>query len=134
MEVSFTIHSHIIGRGGQNINTIMKQTSTKVHFPDGNRIAGEKKSNTGISIDTLHYAFKRFIQQLLASLQISGQHSIALDFKCVSMMDSSSNNENCNNYVCLLERLKWAISVRWFSNSICRGRLININLERLNNH
>jgi len=46
MEVSFTIHSHIIGRGGQNINAVMKETKTKIHFPDGNRIAGEKKSNT----------------------------------------------------------------------------------------
>ena len=52
MEVSFTIHSHIIGRGGQNINAVMKETKTKIHFPDGNRIAGEKKSNTGYAIPT----------------------------------------------------------------------------------
>lgn len=45
MEVSFTTHSHIIGRAGTNINTVMKETSTKIHFPDENRVAGEKKSN-----------------------------------------------------------------------------------------
>ena len=73
MEVSFTIHSHIIGRGGQNINTIMRQTSTKVHFPDGNRIVGEKKSNTGISVDTPQCAHsKPFTRQI--SRPVSIQH------------------------------------------------------------
>lgn len=47
IEVSHTVHSHIIGRGGQQINALMKETSTKIHFPDENRIAGERKSNTG---------------------------------------------------------------------------------------
>ena len=45
MEVSFTTHSHIIGRAGANINSVMKETVTKIHFPDQNRVAGEKKSN-----------------------------------------------------------------------------------------
>lgn len=45
MEVSFTTHSHIIGRAGANINSVMNETSTKIHFPDQNRIAGERKSN-----------------------------------------------------------------------------------------
>ncbi|KAK4021086.1 protein bicaudal C homolog 1 [Daphnia magna] len=45
MEVSFTTHSHIIGRTGANINTVMKETMTKIHFPDQNRVVGEKKSN-----------------------------------------------------------------------------------------
>lgn len=45
MEVSFTAHSHIIGRAGSNINSVMKETSTKIHFPDENRMPGEKKSN-----------------------------------------------------------------------------------------
>ena len=45
MEVSFTTHSHIIGRCGANINKVMQETLTQVHFPDQNRIPGEKKSN-----------------------------------------------------------------------------------------
>jgi len=45
MEVSFTTHSHIIGRGGQCINSIMNETNTKIHLPDENRLVGEKKSN-----------------------------------------------------------------------------------------
>lgn len=45
IEVPFTSHSHIIGRGGQLINSVMKETTTKIHFPDENRMTGEKKSN-----------------------------------------------------------------------------------------
>ena len=45
MEVSFTTHSHIIGRAGSIINTVMHETLTKIHFPDENRVPGEKKSN-----------------------------------------------------------------------------------------
>lgn len=45
MEVSYTTHSHIIGRGGANINHVMEETATKIHFPDQNRVIGEKKSN-----------------------------------------------------------------------------------------
>ena len=45
MEVAFTSHSHIIGRGGKLINSVMKETMTKIHFPDENRMVGEKKSN-----------------------------------------------------------------------------------------
>ena len=38
IEVSYTSHSHIIGKGGRNINAIMRETATKVHFPDENRL------------------------------------------------------------------------------------------------
>ena len=55
MEVSFTTHSHIIGRAGTNINAVMKETCTKIHFPDENRVAGEKKSNeVTISGELIH--------------------------------------------------------------------------------
>ncbi|XP_046647006.1 protein bicaudal C homolog 1-B-like [Daphnia pulicaria] len=46
MEVSYTFHSHLIGRSGQNINRVMEDTETRIHFPDRNRIAGESKSNS----------------------------------------------------------------------------------------
>lgn len=45
MEVSYPFHSHLIGRAGHNINRLMEQTKTRIHFPDGNRIAGLTKSN-----------------------------------------------------------------------------------------
>lgn len=45
MEVSYPYHSHLIGRSGQNINRLMQETKTRIHFPDRNRIAGQIKSN-----------------------------------------------------------------------------------------
>ena len=48
MEVSFTFHSHLIGRSGQNVNRVMDETGTRIHFPDRNRIVGEFKCNNVI--------------------------------------------------------------------------------------
>ncbi|KAK4018783.1 hypothetical protein OUZ56_000825 [Daphnia magna] len=45
MEVSYTFHSHLIGRSGQNINRLMEETDTRIHFPDRNRMTGEPKCN-----------------------------------------------------------------------------------------
>lgn len=46
--MSYPFHSHLIGRSGRNINRIMEDTGTRIHFPDRNRIAGESKSNSVI--------------------------------------------------------------------------------------
>lgn len=46
MEVSYPFHSHLIGRSGQAINGLMKETETRIHFPDRNRIAGQSKINS----------------------------------------------------------------------------------------
>jgi len=35
MEVSYTDHSHIIGRGGNTISRVMEDTHCHVHFPGG---------------------------------------------------------------------------------------------------
>lgn len=45
MDVSYTDHSYIIGRGGNNIRRIMDETSTHIHFPDSNRLNAMEKSN-----------------------------------------------------------------------------------------
>ncbi|XP_059221980.1 protein bicaudal C [Stomoxys calcitrans] len=45
MDVSYTDHSYIIGRGGNNIKRIMEGTSTHIHFPDSNRSNPTEKSN-----------------------------------------------------------------------------------------
>ena len=37
MDVSHTDHSHVIGKGGNNIKAVMKDTSCHIHFPDSNR-------------------------------------------------------------------------------------------------
>lgn len=46
MDVAYTEHSHVIGKGGGNIRKVMEITSCHIHFPDSNRhsIAGEKSN------------------------------------------------------------------------------------------
>lgn len=45
MDISYTDHSFIIGRGGNNIKKIMEDTATHIHFPDSNRSNPIEKSN-----------------------------------------------------------------------------------------
>jgi protein bicaudal C len=45
MDVSYTDHSYIIGRCGNNIKRIMEDTATHIHFPDSNRSNPTEKSN-----------------------------------------------------------------------------------------
>lgn len=45
MDISYTDHSYIIGRGGNNIKKIMEDTLTHIHFPDSNRSNPTEKSN-----------------------------------------------------------------------------------------
>ena len=45
MDVSYTDHSHIIGKGGMSIKRIMDETKCHVHFPDSNRSNLVEKSN-----------------------------------------------------------------------------------------
>ncbi|XP_022245905.1 protein bicaudal C homolog 1-B-like isoform X2 [Limulus polyphemus] len=45
MDVSYTDHSHIIGKGGNNIQQVMDETGCHIHFPDSNRTSLAEKSN-----------------------------------------------------------------------------------------
>jgi len=45
MDVSFTDHSHIIGKGGRSIQSVMNDTGCHIHFPDSNRTNTFEKSN-----------------------------------------------------------------------------------------
>ncbi|KAK9883318.1 hypothetical protein WA026_001498 [Henosepilachna vigintioctopunctata] len=45
MDVSYTDHSHIIGKGGYTIKRVMEETQCHVHFPDSNRSNPTEKSN-----------------------------------------------------------------------------------------
>ncbi|XP_049826677.1 protein bicaudal C [Aethina tumida] len=45
MDVSYTDHSHIIGKGGLSIKRVMEETQCHVHFPDSNRSNPTEKSN-----------------------------------------------------------------------------------------
>lgn len=45
VDVSFTDHSHIIGKQGLRIKKVMEETSCHIHFPDSNRNSNDEKSN-----------------------------------------------------------------------------------------
>ncbi|XP_062927656.1 protein bicaudal C homolog 1-like isoform X1 [Mobula hypostoma] len=45
MDVSHTEHSHVIGKGGNNIKKVMEDTGCHIHFPDSNRNNQTEKSN-----------------------------------------------------------------------------------------
>lgn len=45
MDVSWTHHSHIIGKGGNTIQPVVKRTGVSIHFPDGNKNSEVRKSN-----------------------------------------------------------------------------------------
>ena len=45
MDVSHTEHSHVIGKGGNNIKQVMRDTGCHIHFPDSNRNNQMEKSN-----------------------------------------------------------------------------------------
>ncbi|XP_055028142.2 protein bicaudal C homolog 1-B isoform X2 [Misgurnus anguillicaudatus] len=45
MDVSHTEHSHVIGKGGNNIKRVMDETGCHIHFPDSNRHSQGEKSN-----------------------------------------------------------------------------------------
>ncbi|XP_059471574.1 protein bicaudal C homolog 1-A [Neocloeon triangulifer] len=45
IDVSYTDHSHIIGKGGFTIKQVMEATGCHIHFPDSNRTNQNEKSN-----------------------------------------------------------------------------------------
>lgn len=45
MDVSYTDHSYVIGKGGRVIQQVMDQTGCHIHFPDSNRNSQAEKSN-----------------------------------------------------------------------------------------
>ncbi|XP_058504918.1 bicaudal C homolog 2 [Solea solea] len=51
MDVAYTEHSHVIGKGGGNIKRVMEVTSCHIHFPDSNRhnAMGEKSNQVSIA-------------------------------------------------------------------------------------
>ncbi|XP_061182658.1 protein bicaudal C homolog 1-like [Saccostrea echinata] len=50
MDVSFTDHSHVIGKGGNNIKKVMQQTGCHIHFPDSNRGNNIQEKSNQVSI------------------------------------------------------------------------------------
>ena len=63
MDVSYTDHSHIIGKGGNTIRRVMAETNCHIHFPDSNRSNPNEKSNQVLQM--YFPSFKIFIMNLL---------------------------------------------------------------------
>ncbi|XP_074530288.1 bicaudal C homolog 2 [Halichoeres trimaculatus] len=63
MDVAYTEHSHVIGKGGGNIKKVMEVTSCHIHFPDSNRhnSNGDKSNQVSIAgpIEGVEEARKR---------------------------------------------------------------------------
>lgn len=58
MDVAYTEHSHVIGKGGGNIKKVMEVTSCHIHFPDSNRHngAGEKSNQVTLLVSFICWA------------------------------------------------------------------------------
>lgn len=50
MDVSHSEHSHVIGKGGANIKSVMKKTECHIHFPDSNRNSNVTEKSNQVSI------------------------------------------------------------------------------------
>ncbi|KAK6171391.1 hypothetical protein SNE40_019590 [Patella caerulea] len=50
MDVSHTEHSHVIGKGGNNIKRVMQDTGCHIHFPDSNRGSNVQEKSNQVSI------------------------------------------------------------------------------------
>ncbi|BFZ17351.1 hypothetical protein BsWGS_20390 [Bradybaena similaris] len=50
MDVSHTEHSHVIGKGGNNIKRVMTETGCHIHFPDSNRGNNTQDKSNQVSI------------------------------------------------------------------------------------
>lgn len=96
IDVSYTDHSYIIGRGGNNIKRIMEETSTHIHFPDSNRSNPSEKSNQVSLCGTLEGVEKaRALVRLSTPLLIS--------FELIALpMTSQPDREN--PYVTMVEQ------------------------------
>ncbi|XP_069508714.1 protein bicaudal C homolog 1-A-like isoform X2 [Ambystoma mexicanum] len=50
MDVPHTEHSHVIGKGGNNIKRVMEDTGCHIHFPDSNRNNNSVEKSNQVSI------------------------------------------------------------------------------------
>ncbi|XP_015205284.2 bicaudal C homolog 2 [Lepisosteus oculatus] len=50
MDVAYTEHSHVIGKGGSNIKKVMEETGCHIHFPDSNRNSVNVEKSNQVSI------------------------------------------------------------------------------------
>lgn len=86
MDVSFTDHSHVIGKGGRSIQKVMDSTGCHIHFPDGNRTNSYEKSNQ-VSIAGSALGAEQARCHVRELLPISVHYELPLDVLVQSAVD-----------------------------------------------
>ncbi|XP_067932414.1 protein bicaudal C homolog 1-like isoform X2 [Watersipora subatra] len=77
MDVSHTEHSHVIGKGGNNIKRVMEDTGCHIHFPDSNRNNQSDKSNQ-VSIAGQPYGVEKARQKIRDLLPVTFMFDVPL--------------------------------------------------------
>lgn len=84
MDISYTDHSYIIGRGGNNIKKIMEDTMTHIHFPDSNRSNPTEKSNQVSLCGSLEGVEKaRAAVRVSVFIRATPTHTVSLPFRAI---------------------------------------------------
>uniref|UniRef100_A0A023GGC7 Putative vigilin n=1 Tax=Amblyomma triste TaxID=251400 RepID=A0A023GGC7_AMBTT len=89
MDVSFTDHSYIIGKGGHNIQQVMDNTGCHIHFPDSNRNSHMDKSNQ-VSIAGTPSGVESARNQIRELLPMVVSFELPLNLALPSALDPSS--------------------------------------------
>lgn len=85
MDVSHTEHSHVIGKGGNNIKRVMEETGCHIHFPDSNRNNQAEKSN-----QVCTFSLMSWITALHSAAQsVSYHHPLKTDFLRFQVLNNS---------------------------------------------
>ena len=90
MDVAFTDHSHVIGKGGRSIQKVMDSTGCHIHFPDSNRTNSFEKSNQ-VSIAGSSQGAEQARCRVRELLPVSVHYEIPLNIVVQSAMDPASN-------------------------------------------
>lgn len=89
MDVAFTDHSHVIGKGGRSIQKVMDSTGCHIHFPDSNRTNSYDKSNQ-VSIAGTALGAEQARCRVRELLPVSVHYEIPLHAIVQTAMDHSS--------------------------------------------
>ncbi|KAG8135126.1 hypothetical protein E2320_008171 [Naja naja] len=97
MDVSHTEHSHVIGKGGNNIKKVMEETGCHIHFPDSNRNNQAEKSNQvsiagqPAGVESARVRIRHLAGSLASAIPVSTQLDIAAQHHLFMMGRNGSN-------------------------------------------
>ncbi|KAG1670848.1 Protein bicaudal C 1 [Nymphon striatum] len=76
IDVQYSDHPHMIGKGGEKINKLMQRTGCHIHFPDSNKTTDTSKSNL-VTLSGHH----NNINDAIKGIRISAPLMITLKYK-----------------------------------------------------